>query len=409
MQDVMTLSGIVPAQRTENITYAVRDIVVLAKQVAKTGKEMLYLNIGDPNQFDFETPRHIVDAIYDAMLKNQNSYSPSSGIPSAVKAIEQEAHRKGIRNLLDIFVTTGASEAIEICLTALVNRGENVLIPMPGYPLYGAIISKIEAEENPYYLDEANGWQPSLEDIASKINDKTRAIVLINPNNPTGSVCDEKTMRGIIELAHEHDLVIFADEIYDKLVLSGKEQVSIASLDPEVSCVTFNGLSKSYLCPGFRIGWGMVSGREAVMRDYVEAINKILRARLCANHPIQHAIATALGPNQEHLKTVISKLIRRRDITTERLNAIPGITCNKAEGAFYAFPRLHINEPDELWVQEVLRATGVVVVHGSGFGQVPGTKHFRVVFLPTEDVLEKAFDQIATFMASWQKKYGLSQ
>jgi alanine-synthesizing transaminase len=398
--------AITPAARTEHIKYAVRDIVVLANQVAKTGKEMLYLNIGDPNQFDFETPRHIVDACYRAMLANHNGYSPSSGIKPAVTAIENAAHEKGIDNILDIFVTTGASEAIEICLTALANPGENILLPEPGYPLYGAILAKLGVVENPYYLDEANGWQPNLEDIASKVNDKTRAIVLINPNNPTGSVCHEATMRGIIKLAKERDLVIFADEIYDKLILDGGKHVSIASMDREVSVITFNGLSKSYLAPGFRIGWGIVSGQQNNLRDYLEAINKILRARLCANHPIQHAIEPALGPNQEHLKPVIAKLTRRRDITTDRLNAIPGISCVRAEGAFYAYPRLDIEEPDEQFVQELIRATGVVVVPGSGFGQVPGTRHFRVVFLPSEPVLEKAFDQIASFMGDYRKKHG---
>jgi alanine-synthesizing transaminase len=398
---------IAPAARTANITYAVRDIVVLANQVAKTGKEMLYLNIGDPNLFDFETPRHIVEATHKAMLDNLNGYSPSSGIKGAVAAIEKEAHRKGINNVLDIFVTTGASEAIEICLTALADAGENVLIPTPGYPLYGAILAKLGVQENPYYLDESNDWQPSLQDIASKVNAKTRAIVLINPNNPTGSLCDETTMRGIIDLALKHNLVIFADEIYDKLILDGGKHISIASLNPDVSVITFNGLSKSYLAPGFRIGWGIVSGRSEVMCNYVDAINKILRARICANHPIQYAVAPALGDNQDHLKTVLAKLTRRRDITTERLNAIPGISCVKAGGAFYAFPKLHIKEPDEQWVQQLIKETGVVVVPGSGFGQVPGTRHFRVVFLPSEDVLQKAFDQIERFMKNYAATHEL--
>jgi alanine-synthesizing transaminase len=398
-------TSILPASRTEHIRYAVRDIVVLAQQVAKSGKEMLYLNIGDPNLFDFATPRHIIDAVYKAMLENQNGYSPSSGIKSAVAAIERESHRKGIRNVLDIFVTTGASEAIEICMTALINPGENILIPEPGYPLYNAIVAKLDAVENPYYLDEDNGWQPNLKDITAKINDKTRAIVLINPNNPTGSVCHEDTMRGLIKLAKERNLVIFADEIYDKLILDGGRHVSIASLDPDVSCITFNGLSKSYIAPGFRIGWGIVSGLQSALRDYIEAINKILRARLCANHPIQFGIEAALGDNQTHLNDVLAKLRRRRDITTNRLNAIPGISCVRAEGAFYAFPRLHIAESDELFVSELIRETGVVVVPGSGFGQVPGTHHFRVVFLPTEDVLEKAFSQIERFMLKWREKH----
>jgi alanine-synthesizing transaminase len=212
-------------------------------------------------------------------------------------------------------------------------------------------------------------------------------------------------MRGLIRLAQERNLVIFADEIYDKLILDGSRHISIASLDPDLSCITFNGLSKSYLAPGFRIGWGIVSGRQPVMREYVEAINKILRARLCANHPIQFGIEAALGENQEHLTEVLTKLRRRRDITTSRLNAIPGISCVRPEGAFYAFPRLHIEEPDEQFVAELIRETGVVVVHGSGFGQVPGTRHFRVVFLPTEAVLEKAFSHVERFTLQWREKH----
>jgi alanine-synthesizing transaminase len=191
----------------------VRDIVLLAQEAARSGKQMLYLNIGDPNQFDFVTPPHILNAIQRALFLNQNGYSPSSGIKPALAAIEREAHRKGIDNVLDLFVTTGASEGIEICLSALADSGENVLIPMPGYPLYSAILSKLGVIENPYYLDEANEWQPSLEDIASKITPKTRAIVLINPNNPTGSVCSEETLRGVIDLALRHNLVIFADHL----------------------------------------------------------------------------------------------------------------------------------------------------------------------------------------------------
>ena len=200
-----------PAVRTESITYAVRDIVVLANEVAKSGKEMLYLNIGDPPQSDFVPPKHMIDATYDAMLKNFNGYSSSSGINEAVDAIGAEADKKGIKNVNDIFITTGASEAIDVCLTALVDDGENVLTPTPGYPLYTAIASKLQMMENPYYLDEENGWQPDVEDIKSKVNEKTKAIILINPNNPTGSNADEETLRKIIDIALEHNLVIFAD------------------------------------------------------------------------------------------------------------------------------------------------------------------------------------------------------
>jgi len=386
-----------PAVRTNNITYAVRDIVVLANEVAKTGKEMLYLNIGDPNLFDFAPPKHIVESTHQAMLNNYNGYSPSSGIKSALNSIAKEAERKKIKNVQDIFITTGASEAIDICLTALVDEGENVLTPTPGYPLYTAIASKLQNMENPYYLNEENGWQPDLDDIKSKINDKTRAIIIINPNNPTGSNCKVDTLKELIKIAKDNDLVIFADEIYDKLLFEGEEHTSIASLDSEAPMITFGGLSKNYMVPGFRIGWGIASGDRTVLKEYIEAINKLLRARLSANHPEQYAIPTALEGDQSHLATANQKLTSRRDMTVEMLNAIPGISCVKPEGAFYAFPKLHINTPDNIFVAELIRETGVVVVPGSGFGQRPGTNHFRVVFLPPEDILMKAYNNIARF------------
>jgi alanine-synthesizing transaminase len=394
-----------PAYRTENITYAVRDIVVLANQVAKTGKEMLYLNIGDPNLFDFITPRRIIETTLNAMLENKNGYAPSSGIPEAVKAIEAEAERKNIKNVLDVFVTTGASEAIDICLTSLVNEGENILTPTPGYPLYTAIASKLRSMENPYYLDENNGWQPDVEDIKNKINKDTKGIILINPNNPTGSLYTSETLQKIIELALRNDLVIFADEIYDKLLFDGKNHISVASLNQDVSCVTFGGLSKNYFVPGFRIGWGIVSGRQSVLKSYIEAVNKILRARLSANHPEQYAIKVALEGDQSHLVEAKKKLAARRDITVQMLNSIPGISCVKPEGAFYAFPRLHMEQKDNLFVSELIKGTGVVVVPGSGFGQLPGTQHFRVVFLPNESILEKAYNNIGNFYRKYLEKY----
>ncbi len=404
----MSAKVIKPAVRTNNITYAVRDIVVLAKETANTGKEMLYLNIGDPNIYDFQPPKAMIDATYNAMVKNLNGYAPSSGIAPAVEAIEKEAERKGIKNIHDIFVTTGASEAIEIALTSLVNEGENVLTPTPGYPLYTAVQSKLQAYENPYYLDEANGWQPDIEDIKSKINDKTRAIILINPNNPTGSNAAKETLLQIIDLALEHDLVIFADEIYDKLMFDGEKHISIASLNKDVPCITFGGLSKNYMVPGFRIGWGVVSGDKTVLSEYIAAMNKILRARLSANHPEQYAIPAALLSNDEHLVEGMEKLHRRRDMTYEMLNAVDGITCVKPEGAFYAFPKLNVKD-DYHYVTELIKATGVVTVHGKGFGQVPGTSHMRVVFLPTEDILEKAYKAIAEFHKQYTDQYGTNE
>jgi alanine-synthesizing transaminase len=394
-----TIKSIAPAERTKNVTYAVRDIVVLAQEAARRGREMLYLNIGDPNQYDFVTPPHIITAIHEALLRNRNGYSPSSGIAEGIDAIGRYAERKGIRNIQDIFITTGASEAIDICLSALVNRGENVLTPSPGYPLYTAILSRLEAIENPYYLNEANGWQPDLDDIAAKIDDKTRALVLINPNNPTGSNCSRKLIEGLVNLARTRDLVIFADEIYDQLLFDGKEHISIASLCPDLPVITFNGLSKNYLGPGLRIGWGILGGDRERVKDYQEAINKLLRARLCANHPIQYAIKPALEGDQSHIDDMIKRLTRRRDLTMEMLNSIEGVSCVNPGGAFYAFPRLEIEENDNLWVRDLILETGVVVVPGNGFGEVPGTRHFRLVFLPPEATLERAYGLIAGFMA----------
>jgi alanine-synthesizing transaminase len=405
------LSKIVPAERTENIVYAIRDIVVLANQVAKSGKEMLYLNIGDPNIYDFAPPKHIIETTYGAMLKNFNGYAPSSGIKPAVEAVGRAAEKKGIKNIQDIFVTTGASEAIEICLTALVNEGENVLTPTPGYPLYTAVASKLRNHENPYYLDEKNGWQPDINDIRSKVNGKTKAIILINPNNPTGSNCSAETLQQVIETAKEHNLVIFADEIYDKLLLDGQKHTSIASLDSEVPVISFGGLSKNYMVPGFRIGWGVVSGKKDLLVDYIEAINKILRARLSANHPEQYAIPAALDGSQEHLAEAIKKLTARRDLTVQMMNDIPGISCVKPEGAFYAFPQISADtgiKADNHFVSELLKETGVVVVPGSGFGQVPGTHHFRVVFLPPEEILEKAYRKIAVFADKYFQQQAVS-
>jgi len=400
----MRWSKIEPAQRTYGITYAIRDIVVLAEQIAKTGRKMLYLNIGDPNAYDHRTPRQIIEAVYKAMLENKNGYSPSSGIKIALEAIEEDARRKGIKNIQDIFVTTGASEAIEICLTALLNPGENVLIPEPGYPLYSAIQSKLELVANPYYLDESNGWQPDIDDIKKKINKKTRAIVLINPNNPTGAVFSKENLEEISKLALEHNLVVFADEIYDKLLFDNAKHISIAALTDELPCITFSGLSKNYIAPGFRIGWGVVSGPRNLLEGYIDAINKILRARLCANHPIQYAIPVALLGDQSHIVEMNSILERRRNIVLDKISRIPGISLVEPHGAFYAFPSIEVKD-DNHFAIELMKETGVVVVPGQGFGQKPGTSHFRIVILPPEEILSEAFELIGNFYRMYKEKY----
>jgi len=396
--------SIIPARRTENVTYAIRDITMLANQVKKTGKQMYYLNIGDPNVYDFVTPTEIIESVHKAMLDNKNGYSDSIGEPFALDAIKYDAQKKGIKNILDAFITTGASEAIELCISALVNQGENFLMPTPGYPLYTAVQAKYELEPNPYYLDESNGWQPDIDDIKSKINSKTRAIILINPNNPTGAVCKEETLQQIIELAIEHNLVIFADEIYDKLLFDGKNLISIAALNDQVPIITFSGLSKNFLAPGFRIGWGVISGNYEILKDYIEAIHKLLRARVSANHPLQYAIPTALLGKQEHLKDVIARLEHRRNLTMEHLATQPGISLVSPEGAFYAFPSIEV-EDDNHFCSELLKETGVVVVPGNGFGERPGSHHFRIVILPPEETLLSAFKIIGEFYSIYKQKY----
>ena len=390
-------SKITPARRTENVTYAVRDIVVLAKKTAATGKEMMWLNIGDPLKYDFATPQHMIDAVSKAMSEGFNGYSNSSGIDEALGAIRKRAESQGIKNIQDVVITNGGSEAIEICLTSILNPGDNILTPLPGYPLYEAIINKLEGEEIGYTLDEENDWQPNVADMEAKINDRTKGIVLINPNNPTGSVCSRETLMQIVELARKHNLVIYSDEIYDKLLFDDAEHISIASLADDICFVTFNGISKNYMAPGWRIGWAIMSGPKELCEDYVEAVNKFTRARLCSNHPMQFAIAPALDGPQDHIKEAIVKLEKRRDICVNKLNAIDGISCVAPKGAFYAFPKIERDVDDKKWVEGLIEETGVVTVHGSGFG-VPG--YFRIVLLPDESTLEKACNAIAKYMTT---------
>jgi len=389
---------IAAAAKLEQVRYAIRDLACFADEVTRQGHKILPLNIGDPNVFDFETPRHMIEAVYKAMRENKNGYAPSSGIKEALDAIRGEAARKGITTVRDVFVTTGVSETVDLCLTALLNPGEDLLTPSPDYPLYSAVLAKLGVPLNTYDLNEEDGWQPDLADIKRKITPRTRGIVLINPNNPTGAVCSRAMLEAIAELAREHNLVIFADEIYDKLILDDDRCIAMAAVAPDVPVVTFGGLSKNYLAPGWRIGWGIVSGDAAAVKPYDEGIQKLLRARLCANHPEQYAIKAALEGPQDHLPVVCQKLRSRRDLTVKWANSTPRVSCVPPRGAFYAYPRIDIPEGDDVFVRELILQKHVMVVHGSGFGQKPGTKHFRIVFLPDEKTLEKAYASIAALL-----------
>jgi len=390
--------AITAATRLENVRYAIRDLACVADEVVKQGHKILPLNIGDPINFDFQTPPHLIEAVYKAMRDGKNGYAPSPGIKEALEAIRAEAARKKISSVQDIFVTSGVSETVDLCLTALLNPGEDLLTPSPDYPLYSAVLARLGLKLNTYDLNEEDGWQPDLFDIARKITPRTRGMVLINPNNPTGSVCTRSMLGNIAELARRHNLVIFADEIYDKLILDGGETISIAAVAPDVPVVTFGGLSKNYLAPGWRIGWGIVSGDAGTVKQYCEGIQKLLRARLCANHPEQYAIKAALEGPQDHLIEVRNKLRGRRDLTMSWANSTARVSCVPPRGAFYAFPRIDIPEADDIFVRELILQKHVMVVHGSGFGQKPGTKHFRIVFLPDEQTLSKAYSAISELM-----------
>jgi alanine-synthesizing transaminase len=338
------------------------------------------------------------------MRDGHNGYAPSLGIEPGIQAIAAEAERRGIRNVQSIFITAGVSEAVELCLTSLCNPGEDVLTPAPEYPLYSAVLAKIDSPINAYYLDEDHRWEPDVEEMASKISPKTRGIVVINPNNPTGAVYSRQKLEQICDLARRHNLVILADEIYDKLILDdGVEHISLASLAPDVPVITFSGLSKPYLAPGWRIGWAICSGPREALKNYIEGIHKLLRARLCCNAPMQWAIKPALEGPQDHLKEMNGKLRRRRDLTVQWANSTPRVSCVAPQGTFYAFPKLDIPGDDLDFVKGVLTEKQVLVVHGSGFGQKPGSKHVRIVFLPDEATLAKAYAAMADYLREHYK------
>jgi len=381
------------ADRTKKIKYAIRDVVVEAQKLEKQGHKIIYLNIGDPLKYDFSTPKHMIDAVESSWNKS-SSYSDSIGIKEARQAVAGEASRLGIKDVdwEDVIMTSGGSEGITMAIGALMNQGENILIPNPGYPLYNAVVNYLQGEINTYNLDEENDWQPDIEDIKKKINDKTKAIVLINPNNPTGALYTKETLLKIIEIAKENNLMIFSDETYDKILLDDDKFYSVGSLTNNVPVVVFNTLSKNYLCPGWRVGWMIFANTP---RKYIEAVKKLARARLSMSHPMQYAVKPALEGSQSHIKEMNDKLKRRRDIVYERLNSIAGISCVKPKAAFYAFPKIDVEE-DKDFVLDFLRKEKVLFVYGSGFG-MPG--HFRIVFAASEQALNEAMDRLEKYMA----------
>jgi alanine-synthesizing transaminase len=386
------------AQRVDRFTYAIRNIVAEAKKVEATGKTVRYLNIGDPNQFGFVTPPHLIETVVKAMRDGHNGYTPSPGIVEAREAVAADFTARGVPTHPDrVLITSGTSEGIELALTALVDEGEEVLVPSPTYPLYTAVLAKIGATPLYYRTDHTNGWLPDLAHIRSAITPKTRALVVIDPNNPTGAIYPDETRRALIQLAEEHGLVILADEVYGDLAYDGPVP-PMAILDLDAPIISYSSLSKAYLAPGWRAGW-MAVGRSPRLDGVLAAIKKLADGRLCSPGPMQYAVTAALTGDRSHQIAFRAELRRRAELTTARLNQIPGMSCVAPRGAFYAMPKMTLppGTTDRDYVLGLLRATGILVVYGSGFGTDPADGFFRVVFLAPPAELSAIYDEMAAY------------
>jgi alanine-synthesizing transaminase len=376
------------------------------------GHKIIKLNIGNVGVFGFDPPEEIqLDMIRN--LSNASAYSDSKGIFAARKAIMQYCQEKGIQGVTldDIYTGNGVSELIVLAMNALLNNGDEVLVPAPDYPLWTAAVSLSGGTPIHYLCDESKEWAPDLADLRSKITPRTKAIVMINPNNPTGAIYSKAVLMELTQIAREHGLILFADEIYDKMLYDEEKHVSLASLSSDVVIITFNGLSKNYRSCGYRSGWMVVSGDKSRIKDYVEGLNMLSSMRLCANVPGQYAIQTALGGYQsiDDLVAKGGRLARQRDLAWELITAIPGVSCVKPKSALYLFPKLDPEmypiEDDQQFIADLLREEKVLMVQGSGFNWVK-PDHFRVVFLPHEDVLKDAIGRFARFLERYRQKHG---
>lgn len=395
--------------RATNIEYAIRDVIVHTQDLIKKGKKIYYLNIGDPAAFDYKTPQYVKDALCKAIDQDDNYYSPSEGRIELREAIVKKEKRVNNVDITadKVLITEGISEGIQMVLAALVEKGDEILFPGPTYPPYISYTKFFEGTPVAYETIEKEGWIPNIDDLRSKISPKTKAIVITNPNNPTGSVYSAKMIQEIIDIAGEHNLPILSDEIYDQLTYE-KPFVSTAYLAKDVPVVGLNGFSKVYQMTGWRLGYMYFKGEGKILDDLRLGVEKQCRIRLCANTPVQIAGAAALNGPQGFVKGIVEKLKQRRDYAYKRLNEIEGVSTTKPEGAFYIFPRIHDIgarwKNDMEFVIELLRETGVLIVNGSGFDSVYGKDHARIVFLPPIEELEKAFDAMEEFMRNKEKK-----
>ena len=407
------MKPILKSEKLNDVCYDIRGPVLeLAQRMEEEGHKIIKLNIGNVGVFGFDPPEEIqLDMIRN--LSNASAYSDSKGIFAARKAIMQYCQEKGIQGVTldDIYTGNGVSELIVLAMNALLNNGDEVLVPAPDYPLWTAAVSLSGGTPMHYLCDESKEWAPDLADLRSKITPRTKAIVMINPNNPTGAIYSKAVLTELTQIAREHGLILFADEIYDKMLYDEEKHVSLASLSSDVVIITFNGLSKNYRSCGYRSGWMVVSGDKSRIKDYIEGLNMLSSMRLCANVPGQYAIQTALGGYQsiDDLVAKGGRLARQRDLAWELITAIPGVSCVKPKSALYLFPKLDPEmypiENDQEFIADLLREEKVLMVQGSGFNWVK-PDHFRVVFLPHEDVLKDAIGRFARFLERYRQKHG---
>ncbi|MBL8502162.1 MAG: pyridoxal phosphate-dependent aminotransferase [Rhodocyclaceae bacterium] len=407
------MQPVLKSTKLANVCYDIRGpVLARARQMEEEGHRIIKLNIGNPAPFGFEAPEEIVvDVIHN--LRDASGYSDSKGLFAARKAIMHYCQEKRIEGvgIDDIYIGNGVSELIVMAMQALLNNGDEVLVPAPDYPLWTAAVSLSGGTPRHYLCDEGAGWLPDLADIRGKIGPSTRAIVLINPNNPTGALYPDELLREIIEIARQHQLIIFADEIYDKVLYDGATHTSVASLADDLLFVTFNGLSKNYRACGYRAGWMVVSGEKRHARDFIEGLDMLASMRLCSNVPGQYAIQTALGGHQSIQELIApgGRLAKQRDLAWELLTQIPGVGCFKPKAALYLFPRLDPKlypiADDQQFILELLLEEKVLLVQGSGFNW-PTPDHFRVVFLPNADDLREAIGRIARFLEHYRKRHG---
>lgn len=405
------MKPITKSSKLANVCYDIRGpVLAAAKKMEEEGHRVIKLNIGNPLPFGFEAPEEIVvDVIRN--MRDASGYTDSLGLFAPRKSIMHYCQEKGIQGVTveDIFLGNGVSELIVMAMQGLLNNGDQVLVPMPDYPLWTAAVSLSGGLPVHYLCDEANEWYPDLNDIRSKVTSNTKAIVVINPNNPTGALYPKEILEGILQIAREHGLIVFADEIYDKVLFDGNKHISLASLADDVLCITMNGLSKNYRACGYRAGWMVVSGDKRHAKDYIEGLNMLASMRLCANVPGQMAIQTALGGYQS-INDLIGpngRLTRQRDLAWKMLTEIPGVTCVKPKGALYLFPKLDPKmypiKDDEQFMLELLKEEKVLLVQGSGFNW-PHPDHFRVVFLPHENDLAEAIGRVARFLDHYRRR-----